>query len=99
MRIQCQVNNKQIWAFYVLRACLLPRAKACTALASALSQPLAATVPFSEPWSPSTPAPKRDWASLLQGAQLVPGVTGKTIDGRYTGKAPEAQFVEQAQVV
>lgn len=59
----------------------------------------AATVPFSKPWSPSTPSPKRDWALLLQGAKLVPGVTGKTIDGRYTGKAPEAQFVEQAQVV
>ena len=64
-----------------------------------LRQPIAAgttlevgsTGPFSQPWEvdAANPPPARDWTALLQGAGLRKGVTGKTIDGKYTGKDPE----------
>lgn len=37
----------------------------------------------------ANPVPPRDWAALLGGAELRRGVTGKTINGVYTGKEPE----------
>lgn len=54
------------------------------------------TVPFSQPWE-GVPggAPKRDWHALLQGAGVRPGVTGKTVDGVYTGKEVEAEVVDR----
>lgn len=33
--------------------------------------------------------PGRNWEGTLRSAGLKPGVTGKTIDGVYTGKEPE----------
>jgi hypothetical protein len=50
------------------------------------------TIPFSQPWEvdpAGPPPPRKDWATLLSG--LRPGVTGKTINGVYAGKEPEAQ--------
>ena len=45
------------------------------------------TVPFSQPWTEedSQGAKARDWADELRKADLQAGVTGKTIDGVYTG--------------
>eukprot|EP00877_Chromochloris_zofingiensis_P004047 jgi/Chrzof1/13643/Cz08g05160.t1 len=47
------------------------------------------TVPFSTPWQvdSNSPPATRDWQQTLTG--LRKGVTGKTVDGRYTGKEPE----------
>jgi uncharacterized protein YbjT (DUF2867 family) len=45
------------------------------------------TVPFSTPWTDedsSNQAP-RNWGAELEGARLEEGVTGKTVDGVYTG--------------
>jgi len=49
------------------------------------------TVPFSTPFvaDPAAPVTARDWGSLLRGAGLKQGVTGKTVNGVYTGKEPE----------
>jgi len=47
--------------------------------------------PFSQPWTAEdakSAPPRRDWAALLGG--LRPGVTGKTINGVYTGTEAEA---------
>jgi SAM-dependent methyltransferase len=55
---------------------------------------LKSTVPFSQPWTAEDAAkapPSRDWAALL--ADVRPGVTGKTVNGVYTGTAPEAEAV------
>jgi hypothetical protein len=40
--------------------------------------------------------PPRDWQSTIQGAGLVPGVTGKTVGGVYSGKRPEAEVATEA---
>lgn len=53
------------------------------------------TVPFSQPWAPETPAAARDWAAELAAAGLKRGVTGRTVDGVYTGKQPEAEALKQ----
>lgn len=80
-------------------------AELCCAL---LGSPLAvnttfevkSTVPFSQPWQwdPSSPPPPRDWATTLKEAGLVAGVTGKTINGVYTGKSPEAEVAQKQAV-
>eukprot|EP00199_Chlamydomonas_sp_CCMP681_P001464 CAMPEP_0119103538 /NCGR_PEP_ID=MMETSP1180-20130426/1956_1 /TAXON_ID=3052 ORGANISM="Chlamydomonas cf sp, Strain CCMP681" /NCGR_SAMPLE_ID=MMETSP1180 /ASSEMBLY_ACC=CAM_ASM_000741 /LENGTH=608 /DNA_ID=CAMNT_0007088073 /DNA_START=1 /DNA_END=1827 /DNA_ORIENTATION=- len=59
------------------------------------------TVAFSSPWTvdPAAPPPARDWAEELIKADLKPGVTGKTINGKYTGKEPEEKFVKQSAMV
>lgn len=56
------------------------------------------TVPFSEPWTEeqSAAAGPRDWQQALQSADLKAGVTGKTIDGVYTGREPESSAVASA---
>eukprot|EP01025_Chloroclados_australasicus_P025138 TRINITY_DN2511_c1_g1_i2.p1 TRINITY_DN2511_c1_g1~~TRINITY_DN2511_c1_g1_i2.p1 ORF type:complete len:618 (+),score=72.12 TRINITY_DN2511_c1_g1_i2:78-1856(+) len=53
------------------------------------------TVPFSTPFEidPNNPPPPRDWAALLKQADLQPGVTGKTVDGVYTGRQVEASYM------
>ena len=46
------------------------------------------TLPFDEVFVPET-GPEdasRDWNALFEGANLRKGVTGKTIDGVYTGR-------------
>jgi hypothetical protein len=56
------------------------------------------TVPFSEPWtgppedaSGDSGTPETtDWEALLSRADLQPGVTGKTINGEYSGTRAEA---------
>ncbi len=35
--------------------------------------------------------------ALLEGAALKPGVTGKTVGGRYTGREPENAAVAPAE--
>ncbi|CAD7704726.1 unnamed protein product [Ostreobium quekettii] len=70
-------------------------------LVEALSQPsvldtafeVKCTLPFSQPYEPEAGAEgaPRDWAALLEGANLRRGVTGKTIDGVYTGRVPEEE--------
>ena len=48
------------------------------------------TVPFSQPWEgPEGAATATDWEALLARAELQAGVTGKTVDGVYTGAQPE----------
>ena len=49
------------------------------------------TVPFSQPWEGVAAAPPRDWAATLREAGLRRRVTGKTIDGVYTGREPEPE--------
>jgi hypothetical protein len=43
----------------------------------------------------ANPPAVRDWEEVITQAQLVPGVTGKTIDGVYSGKTPESAFTKQ----
>ena len=55
------------------------------------------TVPFSQPWTADDAAeapPTRDWRALL--ADVRPGVTGKTVNGVYTGTAPESSEAASA---
>ncbi|EFJ50015.1 hypothetical protein VOLCADRAFT_89408 [Volvox carteri f. nagariensis] len=57
------------------------------------------TVPFSQPWTlpdPARPPPPRDWAAVLAAARLRPGVTGRTVDGVYTGRQTEEEALEAA---
>lgn len=56
------------------------------------------TIPFSQPWAPEEAAAPRDWAAELSGAGIKPGVTGKTVNGVYTGKEPEAVAAGAAAV-
>ncbi len=35
------------------------------------------------------PPPPRDWTAVLKESHLRQGVTGKTVNGVYTGKEPE----------
>lgn len=61
--------------------------------------PLQSTVPFSQPWTrdPAKEAdPPRDWAALLGAAKLKRGVTGRTVDGIYTGRQPEEEALAAA---
>eukprot|EP01026_Neomeris_dumetosa_P052958 TRINITY_DN4720_c0_g1_i1.p1 TRINITY_DN4720_c0_g1~~TRINITY_DN4720_c0_g1_i1.p1 ORF type:complete len:619 (-),score=81.13 TRINITY_DN4720_c0_g1_i1:330-2102(-) len=57
------------------------------------------TVPVTTPFEvdPSNPPPPRDWATLLKDAKLKPGVTGKTVDGVYTGREVEVEAMSQQQ--
>lgn len=59
------------------------------------------TVPFSQPWTEEDKAaqPPRDWAAVVTDAALVPGVTGKTVNGVYSGKRPEAEAAKEAAAV
>lgn len=54
------------------------------------------TLPFSEVYKPETGSEDmpRDWKALFEGANLRKGVTGKTIDGVYTGREPEDDVVK-----
>ena len=55
------------------------------------------TVPFSDPFVQPETFEERtieDWSGLLVGAQVNTGVTGKTINGVYTGKEKEADVVK-----
>ncbi|PNH08398.1 hypothetical protein TSOC_005030 [Tetrabaena socialis] len=58
------------------------------------------TVPFSQPWTldAQRAAPARDWGVTLAGARLRPGVTGRTVDGVYTGRRTEEQALQEAGV-
>lgn len=49
------------------------------------------TVPFSTPWTEEDAkgSAPRDWTALLKSSGLKPGITGKTINGVYTGKSVE----------
>lgn len=50
------------------------------------------TVPFSEPWTEEKAAAVaggRDWKKVIKEAGLKEGVTGKTVNGMYTGKERE----------
>lgn len=73
-------------------------AELCVALLTApvatdVTFEIKSTVPFSQPFTVSNGAQraKRDWAALLQAANVKPGVTGKTLNGAYTGREPERQ--------
>lgn len=59
------------------------------------------TIPFSQPWEVQEAPATRDWgAELAAAGGLKRGVTGKTINGVYTGKQPEAEALKrQAAVV
>jgi hypothetical protein len=54
------------------------------------------TIPFSQPWEGNAAAAPRDWAAELSG--LKPGVTGKTVNGVYTGKEVESAAAGAAAV-
>ena len=53
-----------------------------------------ATTQMTEVWKPETGAAPRDWDALFASAKLLPGVTGKTIGGKYTGKTPEVEALQ-----
>jgi hypothetical protein len=57
------------------------------------------TVPFSEPWTEQAAllAAPRDWEATLLAAGLKRGVTGKTIDGVYTGRQVEAEALRKPE--
>lgn len=59
------------------------------------------TVPFSQPWTAEAAAgaAPRDWRATLAAAGLQEGVTGKTVNGVYTGKQPEAAAAKAAALV
>ena len=61
--------------------------------AQALPQ-IKSTVPFSTPFvvDAAAPPPPRDWGAVLAGAGLQQGVTGKTVEGVYTGKGPDPEL-------
>lgn len=70
-------------------------------LVAALKEPCAAditfevrsTVPVAETWTPSADQPvSRNWGELLRSADLKRAVTGRTVDGVYTGKQPDPQY-------
>jgi hypothetical protein len=56
---------------------------------------IAATIPFSQTWeglpSDDEPSMRRDWSKLFLDAAIVPGVTGKTINGVYMGKKSDVE--------
>lgn len=53
------------------------------------------TLPFATPHEPDPSAPtERNWTELVDDANLQKGVTGKTVDGVYTGRNPEKQVKE-----
>ncbi|MEW5317424.1 MAG: hypothetical protein WDW38_008720 [Sanguina aurantia] len=56
------------------------------------------TVPFSQPWQMESP-PARDWSAFLTEAGLRQKVTGRTLNGVYTGKEPEDAAKAQPQAV
>lgn len=61
-----------------------------TPAATGVTFEVKSTVPFSQPWEgPPAGTPPRDWRATVAAAGLVPGVTGKTVDGVYTGKQVE----------
>jgi hypothetical protein len=74
----------------------IPREDVADLCVSLLNLPLAvgttfeikSTIPFSQPWEGNVAAAPRDWAAELSG--LKPGVTGKTVNGVYTGKEVES---------
>lgn len=59
------------------------------------------TVPFSQPWTEDDKAGQspRNWADAITGAGLVPGVTGKTVNGVYSGKRLEKEVAKEAAAV
>lgn len=76
-------------------------AELCVALlnepcATDMTFEIKSTVPFSTPFTVDGDVPKRDWKELLVGAGLKKGVTGKTVNGVYTGKEPEDVVLEKA---
>eukprot|EP00879_Flechtneria_rotunda_P004268 GHRR01004517.1.p1 GENE.GHRR01004517.1~~GHRR01004517.1.p1 ORF type:complete len:573 (+),score=177.05 GHRR01004517.1:347-2065(+) len=75
---------------------------------SLLEQPVAtgvtfeikSTIPFSQQWQPeAAQTGKRNWAAELSSANLHRGVTGRTINGVYTGKEPEDVALRQTAAV
>ena len=76
---------------------------------SLLNQPAAAgttfeiksTIPFSQPWEvdPQAPPSRKNWGQVLEGVGLQRGVTGKTVNGVYTGKQPEAAAAPAKAIV
>ena len=81
---------------HLLVSCREDIAELCVALLSesgALDTTfeIKSTVPFSQPFTVEGPPVKRDWSALLIAANLQAGVTGKTINGKYTGRQAEAE--------
>ena len=59
------------------------------------------TLPFSEPWEgsgASEGSAGNDWQAELSAAGLKQGVTGRTVDGVYTGAVPEAEALARQPV-
>lgn len=47
------------------------------------------SIPSTQPYVPEDNLKPRDWPSIFENAKLKKGVTGKTIDGVYTGRDPQ----------
>ena len=58
-------------------------------LATGVTFEVKSTIPFSQAWEGNS-GTARDWKNELKSAGLLKGVTGKTINGVYTGKQQEA---------
>ena len=67
-----------------------------TEAASDVTFEVSSTVPFSEQFAGDEKVADRDWGALVTAAGLRQGVTGKTIDGVYTGKMTEAEAMDAA---
>lgn len=50
---------------------------------------VSSTIPFAEVYEPDESQPARDWNKLLSDAKFQKGVTGKTIDGVYSGRCDQ----------
>lgn len=89
----------------VAELCVQMLAGEVPALADATFE-VKSTVPFSQPWTAEASAEAlaaegvsqqqqpRDWAKLVGGAGIRRGVTGRTIDGVYSGDGVEPGFVD-----
>eukprot|EP00775_Hariotina_reticulata_P012925 gene12925-13053_t len=64
-------------------------------LATGVTLEVKSTIPFSQPWEGNDDV-ARDWSKELKAAALQRGVTGKTVNGVYTGKQPEASAASEA---
>lgn len=70
---------------------LLEGASPAATLAVNTTFEIKCTLPFSQPWVPPEGGQQpRDWRLTLSAAALQQGVTGKSINGVYTGKGPES---------
>lgn len=56
------------------------------------------TIPFAEVYEPSDDQASRNWTKFINDADLIKGVTGKTVKGVYTGREVEAEASQKVKL-